>query len=187
MAARCKAQALGLQPAHGGRQIVHPQPDVVERRGVHRGFLLGIQRLHEVDLHRRPALTQGQDVLVDVLTFALKGAGRRDAEQIDPQGPEALLVKAADGDLLEAEDLEGALRHGMGRDRSKPESVRAADRVCDRRLCVGCRHPRLRQCKDLLMNIIQRAQDILLKPKATWPQIAAEPASVSRRFSSNGC
>ena len=32
------------------------------------------------------------------------------------------------------------------------------------------------------MNIIQRAQDILLKPKATWPQIAAEPASVASIF-----
>jgi hypothetical protein len=29
------------------------------------------------------------------------------------------------------------------------------------------------------MNIIQRAQDMLLQPKQTWPQIAAEPASVA--------
>ena len=29
------------------------------------------------------------------------------------------------------------------------------------------------------MNLIQRAQDILLKPKDTWPAIAAEPATVS--------
>lgn len=29
------------------------------------------------------------------------------------------------------------------------------------------------------MNLIQRAQDILLKPKETWPAIAAEPATVS--------
>ena len=29
------------------------------------------------------------------------------------------------------------------------------------------------------MNPIQRAQDILLKPKETWPQIASEPASVA--------
>lgn len=29
------------------------------------------------------------------------------------------------------------------------------------------------------MNLIQRAQDILLKPKETWPQISAEPASVA--------
>lgn len=29
------------------------------------------------------------------------------------------------------------------------------------------------------MNLIQRAQDILLKPQETWPQIAAEPATVA--------
>jgi hypothetical protein len=29
------------------------------------------------------------------------------------------------------------------------------------------------------MNLVQRVQDILLKPKETWPQIAGEPASVA--------
>ena len=34
-----EAQALLLEPAHGHRQVVDPQADVVERRGVHRGLL----------------------------------------------------------------------------------------------------------------------------------------------------
>lgn len=32
------------------------------------------------------------------------------------------------------------------------------------------------------MNVSQRAQDILLTPKATWPQIATEPATVGSLF-----
>jgi hypothetical protein len=34
------------------------------------------------------------------------------------------------------------------------------------------------------MNLVQRATDILLKPKETWPQIEAEPATVASIFTS---
>ena len=33
------------------------------------------------------------------------------------------------------------------------------------------------------MNLIERAQAILLRPRQTWPQIAAEPAGVASLYS----
>src|SRR5207245_956443 len=46
------------------------------------------------------------DVLVDVLALAAERARDFQAEHVDPQLREAVLVRAADGDLLDAEDLE---------------------------------------------------------------------------------
>mmetsp|Transcript_6792 Transcript_6792/g.28657 ORF Transcript_6792/g.28657 Transcript_6792/m.28657 type:complete len:240 (+) Transcript_6792:209-928(+) len=106
-----KTQALRLQPLHRGRQVVHPQADVVQWRRMHGRLLLRVQRLHQVHLHRVGALPQRADVLVDVLALALEGAGDRHAQQVHPQVAQLGFVEAADGDLLQAEDLEGTLTH----------------------------------------------------------------------------
>jgi hypothetical protein len=79
---------------------------VVERGGVHGGLLLGVEGLHQVDLDLERALAHGGDVLVHVLALGDEVAGDLEAEHVDPQGAQALLGRAADGDLLHAEDLE---------------------------------------------------------------------------------
>ena len=43
-------EALLLEPLHGALDVVDPQADVVERRRMHRGLFLRIERLHQVDL-----------------------------------------------------------------------------------------------------------------------------------------
>src|SRR5687768_15520450 len=101
-AARRELHALPFEPRHRGGEIVDPQADVVETRLVHLRLLLGIDRLHQIDLDA----TDLEDVLVDVLALAAKRAGLRDAEQIDPQMAERVLARTADRDLLDAEHLE---------------------------------------------------------------------------------
>jgi hypothetical protein len=59
VAGRALADAAGRE-AHAVRvihstafgQVVDPQADVVQRRGVHGGLLVGVERLHQVDLDR---------------------------------------------------------------------------------------------------------------------------------------
>ena len=104
-----KAHALGGEPFHGLGQVVNPQANVVQRRGVHGGLFLDVQRLHDVHLHLEGALAHGQDVFIDVFAFALEGACLLQAQHVHPQGLHALLVGAANGDLLDAQDFEGAL------------------------------------------------------------------------------
>jgi hypothetical protein len=84
-AARRKAHALGREPLHGRGQVVDPQADVVERRGVHGGLLVDVERLHDVHLDLEGALPHGQDVLVNVLALALEGAGLLQAQHVHPQ------------------------------------------------------------------------------------------------------
>ena len=112
-AAGRKAHAIGAEPLYGLGQIVHPQADVVERGGVHRRLLLGVERLHQVNFNLERAAAERADVLVDVLPFGDEIAGDFEAQHVDPQGLESFLARAADGDLLNAEDLEGALGHGQ--------------------------------------------------------------------------
>src|SRR3990172_11374331 len=111
-ASRREGDALAAQPLDGRREIVDPESDVIERRLVHPGPALGIDRLHEVHLDGEgPASGEG-DVLVHVLRLAAKAAARREAEQVDPQPAQTLLRGGPDRDLLDPEDLEGALAHG---------------------------------------------------------------------------
>ncbi len=106
-----EAHALSGEPLHRDLQIVYPQADVVERGLVHRGLLARIERLHQVDLHaQRPCAERG-DVFVDVLALAAKGVDDLQAEQIDPELAQALLVEAADGDLLQPENAKRTLAH----------------------------------------------------------------------------
>jgi len=80
---------------------------MVERRGVNRRLLLGIERLHQIDLDLVWALADGADVFVNVLTLGDEVAGDLQAQHIDPELAQGLLVGAADGDLLDAENLVG--------------------------------------------------------------------------------
>src|SRR6218665_1155169 len=105
-AARGKAHAPGAEPLHGPGQVVDPQADVVQRRAVHGGFFADVQRLHQVDLDLMRIAAHGQDVFIDVFTLALETAPGGQAQHVDPQGFHALLVGAADGDLLYAQNLE---------------------------------------------------------------------------------
>jgi hypothetical protein len=74
------------------------------------GFLVGVQRLHQVhlDLEGRAA-ADGTDVFIDVLALAAEGARHFQAEHVDPKRLQAFLVGPADGDLLDAQHLEWSL------------------------------------------------------------------------------
>lgn len=48
---------------------------------------------------------------------------------------------------------------------------------------TGCRFQYSKRLEEL-MNIIQRVQDILLKPKATWPEIEQEPGDIPNTYKS---
>src|SRR5690606_38057813 len=118
-AARCEAHALRFEPRICGGQVVHPEAHVVERRDVHAGAALRIERLHQVDLDRVRAGAALGDVLVDVLALAAVAAAGREAEEIDPEMTQACLVGSADRDLLHAEHTKGTLAHrGEGYARS---------------------------------------------------------------------
>src|SRR5687768_1446950 len=101
-ATRGELEPLARQPLDGGLQVIDPEPDVIEPRLVHLGLRLRIDRLHQIDLDARDR----QDVLVDILALAAIAAGRRHAEEIDPQRAQRLLARATDRDLLDAEDAE---------------------------------------------------------------------------------
>src|SRR5262245_23298049 len=73
------------QPAYGGREVVHPQADVVQGRLVYARAASRVDRHHEVHLHARGAVTDGGDVLVDVLALAAEVAVDLEAEEVDPQ------------------------------------------------------------------------------------------------------
>src|SRR5690606_29810759 len=100
------------QPRDGGRQIIDPQADVVERGLVDLGLGVGVDRLHQVELDR----TELQDVLVDVLPLAAVAAEHRHAQQLDPQVAQGRLVGAADRNLLQAEHAKWSLLRHVGRE-----------------------------------------------------------------------
>ena len=106
-----EAHPVGLEPLDRGVEVVDPQAYVVQRRVVDLGPLLGIDRLHQVDLDLERPRTCDGDIFIDVLFLALKIAAQREAEGIDPQLAQAQLVETSDGDLLDTEDLEGTLAH----------------------------------------------------------------------------
>ena len=84
---------------------------MIERRLVHRRFLVDVDRLHEIDLDLGRPGAQREDVLVDVLALAAVIPGHRDAQGVDPQAAQPFLVGAADGDLLKAQDAERSRAH----------------------------------------------------------------------------
>src|SRR5262245_11208653 len=110
---RREAHALAPEPVDGGREVVDPEAHVVQRRLVDARLPLWIDRLHQVDLDREGAPAGARDVLVDVLGLAAEGPARGEAEEVDPEAPEAGLRGRADGDLLDAEDRKRSICHGI--------------------------------------------------------------------------
>ncbi len=106
-----EAHPLPGEPVDTGGKIVDPHPDVVERRHVHLGRPLGVERLHQVDLHCVRTVAEAQDVFVDVLGCADVIAHLLHTEQPGPQTGECPLVEAADCDLLEPENAKGTISH----------------------------------------------------------------------------
>ena len=108
---RGEAHALGGEPIDRRLQIVDPEPDVIERRIVHLGALLGIDRLHEVDLDLERSRAGRGDVLVDVFRFAAKVSGHGEPERVDPEPAQRALVEPADGDLLHTQNRKWSMAH----------------------------------------------------------------------------
>ena len=61
----------------------------------------------QVDLHGAVAEAHAEDVLVDVLGLRAVAAELREAEEVDPQRAQGVLVAAADRNLLESENAKG--------------------------------------------------------------------------------
>jgi hypothetical protein len=84
---------------------------MVQRRIVNRGYLRGIERLHEVHLDLERTAADGEDILVHVLALAAEGAGRFDPQRVNPQRAQPQFVKSAHRDLLQAQDPEWPIVH----------------------------------------------------------------------------
>src|SRR3990172_432404 len=84
-AARRKTHTLLLKPINRRSEVVHPKTKVVERRLMHFGASLRIDRLHQIDLDFERARSHRDDVLVHVFGFAAKAAFGMQAERIDPK------------------------------------------------------------------------------------------------------
>jgi hypothetical protein len=106
-----KAHPLGRQPFHGLRQVVYPQANVVERRGVHGRLLVRIERLHQVDFDLERSAAHGANVLVDIFPLADEVARHGQPQLVHPQRLQPLLGGPADGDLLNAENSERSGAH----------------------------------------------------------------------------
>src|SRR6185369_15066922 len=106
-----ESHPLRRQPFHSFGQVVDPKAYMVERRLMHGGLLVRIERLHQVDLDLEWPGSQRADVLVHILALALIVTRDLQAEHVHPQAQQAALVRAADGDLLDSEDFEGTF-HG---------------------------------------------------------------------------
>ena len=70
-----------------------------------------IDRLHQVDLDFGRTLTDGADILVDVLAFGDERARDFEAQHVDPESFESRRVWTADCDLLDAEYPEWSCTH----------------------------------------------------------------------------
>ena len=107
----CEAYALGLQPRDSGRKVVDPEPYVIERGLMNARPSLGVERLHEVDLEPERAVAEHRDVFLHVLALDSNGARDLEAEQIDPEAAQSLLVESAHSDLLYAQNSKRSLGH----------------------------------------------------------------------------
>ena len=114
-ASRREADALGGEPGDGGGEVVDPKAHVVQRGLVDAWPRGGVDGLHQIDLDGVRAVADLDDVLVDVLALAAKGAGLFEAEEVDPKAGMGTLVESTEGDLLHAEHAEGAFTHGAAR------------------------------------------------------------------------
>ena len=109
--ARREAHALALEPRDRRGEVVHPEPDVVQRGVVHLRLAVRVDRLHQVDLDPVRARAGHRDVLVHVLALAAELALERESQEIDPEPAQRELVGPAHGDLLQPEHPERSRRH----------------------------------------------------------------------------
>jgi hypothetical protein len=110
-APRREADAATLEPFHRGGEVVDPQADVIERRLVDPGALLGIDGLHQVHLDSQRAPARHRDVLVHVLGLAAEAALLVEAEQIEPQPSQRRLVAGTHRNLLQPQHAERSIGH----------------------------------------------------------------------------
>ena len=67
---------------------------------MYRWFFRDIDGLHQINLNLMRTLTDRADVFVDVFPLRYIGIFKVKAKQINPQGTQALLILAANGNLL---------------------------------------------------------------------------------------
>lgn len=121
--ARGETHALLLEVLHAGRQVIHPQTNVVQWGHVHLGALSGIVRLHDVDLHGHGSLSAAQNILLHVLLGGLALIARKnthlervnllETEDVNPQVLESSLAGSTNGNLLNSQNSVG-LSSGEG-------------------------------------------------------------------------
>jgi hypothetical protein len=102
----CKANPLHGQPFDSLGQVVNPQADMVQRRGVNRRFFLDVERLHQIDLDLEGAVADGADVFINVLALADEITGDLQPQHVNPQRAKPVFAGRADGDLLNTQNLE---------------------------------------------------------------------------------
>lgn len=67
-----EADTLLSEGLHASGKVIHPQTNVVERRVVHLGALVGIVGLHDIDLDGHGSLTAAEHVFLHVLLGGLR-------------------------------------------------------------------------------------------------------------------
>ena len=72
------------------------------------GLFVGVKWLHQINFNLEWPAADSANVLINVFALACECASLLQPEDIDPQRLQALLVWPADGDLLNAQNLEGA-------------------------------------------------------------------------------
>lgn len=65
-----------------------------------------VKRLHQIHFDFERPSAHGADVFINVFTLTFKGIGALQTKDVDPQGLQAPLVRSADGDLLNTQNLE---------------------------------------------------------------------------------
>jgi hypothetical protein len=81
----CEPYTAFFEPFYRCRQIVDPEPDMVQRWLVDSWPTIGIDWLHEVDLDGMCPLADREHVLVHVVVLVVVVAALDETEQVDPQ------------------------------------------------------------------------------------------------------
>ena len=75
---------------------------MIQLCGVDRWLFLRVYGLHQVDFHLKGPHPHRADVLINVFTLALEVTRDLQPQHVDPQAPQALLIRPANSDLLYA-------------------------------------------------------------------------------------
>ena len=100
----CEPDALCREPLDGTSEIVDPETHVMERGLGGVRPCLRIDGLHEVDLDGERSRAGPKRVFFDVFARNSMAPRPLEAEEVHPKVREALLVRAAERDLLHSED-----------------------------------------------------------------------------------